>query len=161
MPRPATGKTPLRNLRSPDEVWLPALARAAAEGETVTDVINDRLREYGSTPPSHRFTFAEWPDARPWLDAQFPAWSAAAQALVDVTAGLVDQEYAGVALWLALTRHPADQAQQQRVMAGFLLGRANTVEDGGWRDRYADSRALLRAITEVLSEHLPNRPTLG
>jgi monoamine oxidase len=56
-----------------------------------------------------------------------------------------------VALWLAITRHPADQAQQQQVVAGFLLGRRARSR------RAADSRALLKAITATPSEHLPPR----
>lgn len=142
-------------MRVADEVWLPAIAKAVADGTTVTDVVTASLRDYVRKPPSHRFTFAEWPDARPWLDAHYPGWREAAVALADVTAGFADEEYAGIALWLAMTRHPADPAQQQRVIAGLLLGRADTVTRGGWRKRYTDSRALLRAITGVLSEHLP------
>lgn len=46
VPRPATGKTPVRNLRVPDEIWEPALAKAHEEGRTLTDVIKDFLREY-------------------------------------------------------------------------------------------------------------------
>jgi hypothetical protein len=60
----------------------------------------------------------------------------------------------GVALWLALTRYPADPVHQQRVIAGFLLGRASYAAPGGWRDQYQDSRALLQAINTVLAEHL-------
>lgn len=44
--RPATGKTPNRNLRVADEVWKPALAKAKAEGRPLTEVIVDFLRTY-------------------------------------------------------------------------------------------------------------------
>lgn len=54
MPRPATGKTPVRNLRSPDHIWKPALERAHAEGTTLTEVINRYLARYGSKPPRRR-----------------------------------------------------------------------------------------------------------
>ena len=54
MPRPPTGRTPVRNLRVVDEVWLPALAKARAEGRTLTDVIVTYLRRYVSTPPRKR-----------------------------------------------------------------------------------------------------------
>ena len=54
MPRPATGKTKVRNLRLPDEVWLPALAKAQAEGRSLTSVIAAYLRRYNSTPPRKR-----------------------------------------------------------------------------------------------------------
>jgi len=43
------------------------------------------------------------------------------------------------------------------VIAGFLLGRANDVRRGGWRDRYANSAALLKAISALLDEQLPRR----
>ena len=54
MPRPPTGKTPVRNLRVADEVWLPALAKARAEGRTLTEVIVASLRRYISTPVRQR-----------------------------------------------------------------------------------------------------------
>ena len=156
--RPATGKTPLRNIRSPDDVWLPAIAKAEAEGTTVTDVVNATLRRYARKAAARPFTFDEWPEAEEWLEAAWPTWRECAAALTDATAGLGGEEYIGVALWLAITRHPADPVQQQRVVAGFLLGLATEVRRGGWRDRYADSRALLAAITSVLAEHLERRP---
>lgn len=51
MPRPATGKTPVRNLRVPDRIWHAAQAKARAEGRTLTEVITAYLRRYISTPP--------------------------------------------------------------------------------------------------------------
>lgn len=51
MGRPATGKTPVRNLRVPDEIWDAALAKAQAEGTTLTEVIKRYLTRYISTPP--------------------------------------------------------------------------------------------------------------
>ena len=54
MPRPATGKTPMRNLRVPQNIWGPALDKARAEGRTLTGVITDYLRRYISTPPRRR-----------------------------------------------------------------------------------------------------------
>ena len=50
MPRPATGKTPVRNLRVPDHIWKPALEKAQAEGRTLTEVITVYLQRYISTP---------------------------------------------------------------------------------------------------------------
>lgn len=50
MARPATGKTPVRNLRVPDELWEPALAKAQAEGTTLTEVIKKYLTRYVATP---------------------------------------------------------------------------------------------------------------
>jgi hypothetical protein len=54
VPRPATGKTPNRNLRVIDEIWLPALAKARAEDRTLTEVIVTYLRRYIATPPRRR-----------------------------------------------------------------------------------------------------------
>jgi hypothetical protein len=54
VPRPATGKTPVRSVRVAEAIWRPALERARAEGKTITQVITELLRKYG----------AEWPPAR-------------------------------------------------------------------------------------------------
>lgn len=62
MARPATGKTPLRNIRVPDELWEAAKAEAKGEGRTLTDVIvsdlhryvNRRRRERGGTDGESR-----------------------------------------------------------------------------------------------------------
>ena len=51
VPRPATGKTPVRNLRVPEHIWRPALEKAQAEGRTLTEVITVYLQRYISTPP--------------------------------------------------------------------------------------------------------------
>jgi hypothetical protein len=51
VPRPATGKTPLRNIRVAEGLWKAAQAKAAAEGRTLTEVIVTYLRRYASTPP--------------------------------------------------------------------------------------------------------------
>lgn len=44
--RPATGQTKIRGVRVPDAVWEEAKEKAAAEGKTVSDVVNDCLRRY-------------------------------------------------------------------------------------------------------------------
>jgi predicted HicB family RNase H-like nuclease len=44
--RPATGQTPNRTVRVPDDVWDAAKAKAAEEGKSVSDVVNDCLRRY-------------------------------------------------------------------------------------------------------------------
>jgi hypothetical protein len=54
VPRPATGKTMPRSLRIPEDVWQAALAKARAEGRTLTDVLVAYLRRYISTPPRKR-----------------------------------------------------------------------------------------------------------
>ena len=46
--------TPNRAVRIADEVWLPALAKARAEGRTLTEVIVTYLRRYISTPARKR-----------------------------------------------------------------------------------------------------------
>ncbi|MET8982112.1 hypothetical protein ABZX85_41670 [Streptomyces sp. NPDC004539] len=50
MGRPATGKTPLRNVRIPDKLWADAKAKAAAEDRTITDVIVSALHRYVARP---------------------------------------------------------------------------------------------------------------
>ena len=54
MPRPATGKTPVRNLRVPSSIWKAAKEKAEAEGRTLTDVLVAYLKRYISTPPRKR-----------------------------------------------------------------------------------------------------------
>jgi predicted HicB family RNase H-like nuclease len=44
--RPATGQTPNRTVRVPDQVWNEAKEKAEAEGTSVSDVVNDCLRRY-------------------------------------------------------------------------------------------------------------------
>lgn len=46
MARPATGKTPLKNIRVPQDLWDAAKEEAAAEGRTLTDVILSDLHRY-------------------------------------------------------------------------------------------------------------------
>jgi hypothetical protein len=156
MPRPATGKTPVRNLRVADDIWLPALAKAVAEGRTLTDVIEGSLRRYNAkaVPPDHQFKFANWPDVSPWLDERMGAFNALDGEISDVL-GRDDPEYLAVATWLAVTRHPSDTSQQQRVLTGFLLSPALDDTKGAWRNRYRDSRHLAEVILEVLGRHLP------
>lgn len=48
MARPRTGETPIRNVRVPQELWDAAKREAAAEGRTLTDVINADLHRYVS-----------------------------------------------------------------------------------------------------------------
>lgn len=48
MGRPATGTTPVRNLRVPDEIWNVALENAKAEGRTLTEVITGCLKRYNA-----------------------------------------------------------------------------------------------------------------
>lgn len=46
MGRPATGKTPNRNIRIADDVWNPAKEIAEVEGTNITAVIKAALRRY-------------------------------------------------------------------------------------------------------------------
>jgi hypothetical protein len=153
--RPRTGKTPLHNLRAAPEVWYPAHARTLIEDTDVTKVLVAALLEYGRTPPSRELSFAQWPEAPAWLEASYPAWRQCAAAIEEATAGLAGEEYIAVALWLAMSRNPGDRKQQQGDVAGFLVLRAATVTAGGWQERYLDSSALFRAISEVLESYLP------
>jgi len=152
--RPATGKTPLRNLRIDHDVWLPALARTVADDTTVTDLVDGTLRDYGSAPLDRPLTFGQWPDAAHELAADYPRWPELAAAIEVAAPGLADTDYIGVTLWLAMTRR-RDPKQQRHIIAGFLLRRAMTAEAGGWREKYDDLDALLKAIDQVLDEHLP------
>lgn len=52
--RPATGKTPSRNVRVPDGLWEAAKAKAATEGRTITEVIVSALHRYVSARPTQR-----------------------------------------------------------------------------------------------------------
>ncbi len=51
MPRPATGQTPIRNVRIPDHVWDRAKEIASDRGETLTAVIEAALRRYIARHP--------------------------------------------------------------------------------------------------------------
>src|SRR5258708_39573524 len=55
VPRQTTGNTPLRNVRLPDDVWLPALAKAEAEDTTITSVVEaPRPGDPPAPPPPAR-----------------------------------------------------------------------------------------------------------
>lgn len=51
---PNQPKTPIRSIRVPDDIWLPARALAAELGDTLTDVIRKALAAYvaGGRPES-------------------------------------------------------------------------------------------------------------
>lgn len=157
VPKPATGKTPVRNARIPDEVWLPALARAEMEGRSASDAMTEGMRRYATESPAaaYAFTLDNWPDAREWLRSL----SAGIGKMYDdlFAAGAVpDFEYLAVATWLAVTHHPGDVAQQKRVITGHILRFAMRFPEGGWRDRYRDSRHLSETIQVILEQHLPH-----
>ena len=156
VPKQSTGRTPVRNLRVPDERWLPALAKAEAEGRTLTEVIDGFLGDYAGEPiaGARQFTFANWPEARLWAGKHAAALEALAGSLQ--AAGPVDQEWLAVAAWLASTRHPADPVQQRRVLTGHIIGRATDMPgDAAWRARFRDTRHLLDTVQAILDEHMP------
>jgi hypothetical protein len=157
VPKPTTGKTPLRNMRVADDTWLPALAKADAEDRTLTDVVTAALRQYNAEPLAvpRQLSFANWPDAKTWLDEVRSVAFDAMDAEISAATGWPDPEWLAVAAWLASTRHPADLVQQRRVLTGFILGRALEITEGGWRDHYRDSRHLSATIQEILARHLP------
>lgn len=43
---PNAPKTPLRNIRVPDELWQAAMAKAMQRGETLSDVLRHALEKY-------------------------------------------------------------------------------------------------------------------
>jgi hypothetical protein len=61
MARPATGKTPLRNIRVPDDLWQAAKDEAAAEGRSLTDVILGDLHRYVTRRQKERASETERP----------------------------------------------------------------------------------------------------
>lgn len=63
MARPATGKTPLRNIRVPDELWDAAKKEAAAEGRSLTDVILGDLHRYVTRRQRERASETKQPEA--------------------------------------------------------------------------------------------------
>ncbi len=48
MTKQPAGRTPVRNLRVPDDVWDTALANARAEGKKLTEVIVAYLKRYNA-----------------------------------------------------------------------------------------------------------------
>jgi hypothetical protein len=159
VPKQSTGRTPVRNLRVPDERWLPALAKAEAEGRTLTEVIDGFLGEYAGKPiaGARQFTLSNWPEAREWIDSH-------SRALTDLTGdvdaaiGAVLPEWLAIAAWLASTRHPADPVQQRRVLAGHIIGRATDMPpSAAWRPRFRDTRHLLDTVQAILDERMPLR----
>ena len=159
VPKQATGKTQIRTLRAADDVWLPALARADAEGIALSEVLVAALRDYGAgqLARARQFTFANWPEARDWADGHATALAALSAELDDAT-GFLPAEWLPVAAWLASTHHQNDPAQQKRVITGHVLRRAMEVTRGGWRDRYRDSRHLSETVQAILERHLPLAP---
>ena len=156
VPKPATGKTPVRNVRVPDDVWLPALARAEMEGRSVTDAIVAALRAYVAEPVTHAygFSFANWPDAVRWAQSVAPAFAELRAELDAASVGL-PPEWLEVAAWLAVSHHPGDIGQQQRVITGHMLRRVMADDNAPWRDRYRDSRQLSDAVQAIVGRHLP------
>lgn len=149
-----TGKTPVRNARIPDEVWLPALAKAEAEGRTATEAMIEALAAYVAAPlaSAYDFTLANWPAAGGWAERHQGAVERLHQDLA-AALGPVPGEWLVTATWLAATHHPADPDQQKRVITGHILRRfADTPEARG---RYRDSRHLSETIQEILARHVP------
>lgn len=158
VPRPATGKTPVRNARIPDEVWLPAVAKAELEGRSASDAMTDALRRWAlePEPASYGLTFANWPEAPAFLESE-----ANCNAFAEMDGELSDTlawprsntEYLTVATWHAVTRHPGDPQQQARVIAGHVLRKV--LPEGLWADRYRDARHLTETVIAILARHLP------
>jgi hypothetical protein len=157
VPKQSTGRTPVRNLRVPDERWLPALAKAEAEGRTLTEVIDGFLGEYANEPiaGARVFTRANWPESRQWTDSR-PRALAELHGDIEAAIGAVPREWLDIATWLASTRHPADPVQQRRVLAGHIIGRATDMPaDAAWRARFRDTRHLLDTVQAILGQRMP------
>jgi len=54
VPRQATGKTPVHNVRVAPEIWRDAQEVAQEEGRTMTDVIVAYLKRYGAPARKRR-----------------------------------------------------------------------------------------------------------
>jgi hypothetical protein len=157
VPKPATGKTPVRNARIPDEVWLPAVAKAEMEGRSASEAMTEALRKWAAEPgaPAFGFTYANWPGAKDWALRHASALDVLTRELNAAWLGL-PSEWIAIAAWLASTRHPADEAQQRRVLAGHVIGRAiATPADAAWRARFRDTRHLLDTVQAILDERMP------
>ena len=153
VPKPATGKTPVRNARIPDEVWLPALARAEMEGRTASEAMTELMRDYGygDAARSYDFTIANWPEAAEWARRHLAALGSLIGEL-DAALGSVPVEWLSVAAWLAATHHAGDPAQQKRVITGHVLRR---FDFESVRSRYRDTRHLSETVQAILAAHLP------
>lgn len=157
VPKQSTGRTPVRNLRVPDERWLPALAKAEAEGRTLTEVIDGFIGKYASEPiaGARVFTRSNWPESQQWTDSHARALTEL-HGEIDATVGEALPEWLNIAAWLASTRHPTDPVQQRRVLAGHIIGRAAGMPaDAAWRSRFRDTRHLLSTVQAILEEHMP------
>jgi len=157
VPKQSTGRTPVRNLRVPDERWLPALAKAEAEGRTLTEVIDGFLGDYAGKPlaGARQFTLANWPEAGQWIDSRSGAL-AGLTGDIEAAVGKVLPEWLAIAAWLASTRHPADPVQQRRVLTGHIIGRATDMPaNAAWRARFRDTRHLLDTVQAILDRRMP------
>jgi hypothetical protein len=157
VPKQSTGRTPVRNLRVPDERWLPALAKAEAEGRTLTEVIDGFLGDYAGKPiaGARQFTLSNWPEARQWTGSHSQALTVLTGDL-EAAIGTTPPDWLAVAAWLASTRHPADPVQQRRVLTGHIIGRATDMPaDAEWRARFRDTRHLLDTVQAVLDQCMP------
>jgi hypothetical protein len=156
VPKPATGKTPVRNARIPDEVWLPVVAKAEMEGRNASEAMTEALRKYVAEPPApaYEFTFENWPDAETWRRGRTAALDRLSAEL-DAASVTLPDEWLAVAAWLASTHHEGDPAQQKRVITGHILGLVTSQPDSAWRGRYRDSRHLSETVQAILGRHLP------
>jgi len=160
VPKPATGKTPVRNARIPDDVWLQAIAKAEMEGRSASDAMTEALRRYAAEPAAsaYEFTLANWPDAGQWGRQHAEALD---YLRADLGISIADDtdflpaQWLTIAAWLASTHHQADPAQQKRVLTGHVLRRVMAEPDGAHRTRFRDSRHLSETVQGILGRHLP------
>lgn len=157
VPRPATGKTPVRNARIPDEVWLPAIARAELEGRSASDAMTEAMRAYIAqpVPASFGFTYANWPGARDWAADYSVALETLGIDLEYQFPETITDEAVAVIAWHAVTRHESDPDQQTRMIAGHIMGLF--LRETSWRTEYRDARHLLNTVREIVGRHIPLR----
>jgi hypothetical protein len=155
MPRPATGKTPLRTLRADDVTWLPSLARAAEEETSLSAVVDGYLGEWGMGGAAGRdLDYGRWPEARAWAEGRAAAL-AALRAGLEESLGPVEAEWLAVAAWLAARRFPSDPGHQRRIIAGNILRRAAADPRPLWLEKNRNAARLAKASQEILKRHLP------
>jgi hypothetical protein len=155
----------------PDDMWdtFDATVRRAEPELDRSKVIREFVRWYiGETDdlprrpvatPMRQYTFAQWPDALPWLRASFPQWKRMAAEIAAAAMGFADHEYVGVATWLALTGPARGREDVRRRILRDLLSAAQAVPArAGWRARYRDTDELGGQIGAALDTHLPPDP---
>jgi hypothetical protein len=115
------------------------------------------LGDYAGKPiaGARQFTLSNWPEARQWIESHSQAITALTGDL-EASTGTTPPDWLAIAAWLASTRHPADQVQQRRVLAGHIIGRAiDMPANSEWRVKFRDTRHLLDTVQAILDQRMP------